>query len=348
MSSSESSGVALVAAAADADWVTRLVLAWLAAKRSPNTRAAYARDIGITPQRRTSRAASWLTWCQAEGVHPVTGITGLHVTHYARQLDDAGLSPATAARKLAAVAGWYAWLVQRGHITASPAAGLERPKLTSGTPVTPALTRDQALALLHAADAAQGRQRARAAALVAALLFTGARVSEVIGADVEDLGTGQRRPVLWVTRPDGRRQALALPSPAVSRIDAYLAGRIGLTAASGQSWEAGRSWRSGQSGRRHVLFATRTGRRLFAADVGQILRRLAIQAALPTELSGHLGPHAMRHTFAALYLEAGGSPRDLQAALGHSDARTTRRYDQAGHTSHRPPGHMIAAYLEDP
>ena len=129
--------------------------------------------------------------------------------------------------------------------------------------------------------------------------------------------------------------------------DAYLAGRAGLTAAPGQSWEAGRSWRSGQSGRRHVLFATRTGRRLFAADVGQILRRLAIQAALPAELSGHFGPHAMRHTFAALYLEAGGSPRDLQAALGHSDARTTRRYDRAGHTSRRPPGHMIAAYLED-
>jgi integrase/recombinase XerD len=346
--SSESPGVALVAAAADADWVTRLVLAWLAAKRSPNTRAAYARDIGITPQRRTSRAASWLAWCQAEGVHPVTGISGLHVTQYARQLDDAGLSPATAARKLAAVAGWYAWLAQRGHITASPAAGLERPKVTSGAPVTPALTRDQAVALLHAADAAQGPRRARAAALVAVLLFTGARVSEIIGADVEDLGTDQGRPVLWVTRPDGRRQGLALPGPAASRIDAYLAGRADLTAAPGQSWEAGRSWRSGQSGGRHVLFATRTGRRLFAADVGQILRRLAIQAALPAELSGHLVPHAMRHTFAALYLEAGGSPRDLQAALGHSDARTTRRYDRAGHTSRRPPGHMIAAYLEDP
>ena len=136
-----------MAAAADADWVTRLVLAWLAAKRSPNTRAAYACDIGITPPQRTSRAASWLAWCQAEGVHPVTGITGLHVTQ-------------------------YAFLPSRA-------------------------TRDAA----------------------------------------------------------------------------------------------------------HVRGAV---------------------------------------------LEAGGSPRDLQAALGHSDARTTRRYDRAGHTSGRPPGHMIAAYLEDP
>ena len=68
----------LVAAAADADPVTRLVFGWLAAKRSENTRAAYARDIGITPGRRSSRAPSWLAWCQVQGVHPVTGVTGLH------------------------------------------------------------------------------------------------------------------------------------------------------------------------------------------------------------------------------------------------------------------------------
>ena len=330
-----------MAAATDADWVTRLVLGWLAAKRSQHTRAAYARDIGITPQRRTSRAASWLAWCHAEGAHPVTGVTGFHVTQYARQLDAAGLSPASVARKLAAVSGWYAWLVQRGHITTSPAAGVERPKgtsATSGTPATPTLTRDQTLALLHAADAAQGPQCARAAALVAVLLFTGARVSEVIGADVEDLGTDHGRPVLWVTRPDGRRQALTLPGPAASRIKTYLASRAGPAATPGKSG----------TGPRRVLFATRTGRRLFAADVGQILRRLAAQAALPADLSGHVGPDAMRHTFAALYLEAGGSPRDLQAAMGHSDARTTRRYDRAGHTPRRPPGHMIAAYLEAP
>jgi site-specific recombinase XerC len=340
MYSSPSRGVALVAAAVDGDWVTRLVLGWLAAKRSQNTRAAYARDIGITPQRRASRAPSWLAWCQAEGVHPVEGVTGLHVARYARQLDAAGLSPASAARKLAAVSGWYAWLVQRGHITASPAAGIGRPRGAPGIPATPALTRDQALALVHAADAVRGPQRARAAALVAVLLFTGARVSEVIGADVQDLGTDQGRPVLWVTRQGDQRQDLALPGPAVARIENYLASRD-LTAAPGRPGPS-------RTGPRQVLFATRTGRRLFAADVGQILRRLATQAALPADLAGHLGPHAMRHTFAALYLETGGSLRDLQAAMGHSDPRTTRRYDRARHTARHAPGDMIAAYLEDP
>jgi hypothetical protein len=51
LGSTHSPGPALVAAAAGADPVTLLVPGWLAAKRPANTRAAYARDIGITPQR---------------------------------------------------------------------------------------------------------------------------------------------------------------------------------------------------------------------------------------------------------------------------------------------------------
>ena len=281
MDSSPSPGVALVAAAADADWVTRLVLGWLAAKRSQNTRTAYARDIGITPQRRASRTPSWLTWCQAEGVDPVTGVTGLHVAWYARQLEAAGLSPASAARKLAAVSGWYAWLARRGHITASPAVGITRPRAAPHTPPGPGLTRAQALALVHAADQATGPQRARTAALVALLLFTGARLTDVIGADVDDLGTSQGRRVLWVIRGNGRRQGLPLPSPAASRIDTYLAGRAGLAGVP-------------------VLFATRTGGRLFAADVRRVVRRLATRAGLPADQASHLGPRAIRHSLATL------------------------------------------------
>jgi integrase/recombinase XerD len=156
MSSTHAPGAALVAEAADADPVTRLVLGWLAGKRSENTRTAYARDIGITPRRRAGHAPSWLAWCRTEGVHPVTGVTGLHVALYARRLAAAELSPASAARKLTAVSGWYAWLARRGHIAASPAAGIARPRLAAGSPATPVLTRDQALRLVRAADTAAG------------------------------------------------------------------------------------------------------------------------------------------------------------------------------------------------
>jgi len=214
-----------------------------------------------------------------------------------------------------------------GADAASPAAGIARPRAGPGRPPTPALTPDQALALIHAADTAPGPQRARTAALVAVLLFTGARVSEVTGADVGDLGTEQGHRVLRVTRTSGRRQSLALPGPAASRIDAYLAGRPGLTGVP-------------------VLFATRTGKRLFAADIRQAVRRLATRAGLPAGITSRLGPRVLRHSFAALYFDAGRSPRDLHSALGHAGPRATQRYDQARHTpvihlappQHRQPG----------
>ena len=310
MRSSHPPGPALVAAEASADPVTLLVLGWLAAKRSEHTRTAYARDIGISPPRRPSRAPSWLTWCREREVHPVTGVTVLHVARYARQLETAGLSPASAARTLAAVSSWYTWLALRGHIPASPAAGLARPRAAAPrTPPAPLLTPGQALALVHAADTEPGPQRARTAALVAVLLSTSARLGEVIGANVADLGTDRRYRVLWVTRRN-RRQGLPLPGPAASRIDAYLAGRVGLTGDP-------------------VLFATATGRRLFGADVRRTVRRLATRAGLPADLTSHLGPRALRHSYPTLYLQADGSLRDLRSAMGHADPRTADRYDNS-------------------
>jgi integrase/recombinase XerD len=279
MTSSQPPGPALVAAAAaaDADPVTLLVLAWLSAIRSPNTRSAYARDIGITPPRRPSRAPSWLAWCQHHGVHPVTGITGLHVARYARQLDHAGLSPATAARKLAALSSWYTWLARRGHITASPAAGLPRPRPGPHPPPGPALTQDQALALLHAADTTPGPHGARTAALTAALLLTTVRLTDLTSADISDYDTSSGCRVLWVTRAKGQRRALPLPGAAASRIDTYLTGRA--VPAGDQP-----------------LFATTTGRRLFPADIRRTLHRLATQAGLPAAQARHLGPRTIRQS----------------------------------------------------
>jgi integrase/recombinase XerD len=376
MGNSRAPGPALVAAAPEADPVTHLVLGWLAAKRSDNTRTAYARDIGIIPQRRASHAPTWLAWCRAKGVHPVTGVTGLDVALYARQLAAAGLSPASAARKLTAVTGWYDWLARRGHIAASPATGIARPKPGPRHPATPGLTRDQALGLLRAADSAPGPQRARTAALVAVLLFTGARVSEVIRADVEDLGAERGHPVLRVTRGDGQRRSLTLPGPALARIDTYLAERSDLAdvrrpgdphgagprgagphgagphgARPRSAGPRGAGPRSagphgtGSPGARRALFATRTGGRLFDADVRRVVRRLAAQAGLPDDLAGHLGSEAIRHSFASLYLDAGGSLSDLQQVMGHADPRTTQRYDRARHGLGGSPGEVVAAYL---
>jgi integrase/recombinase XerD len=78
-----------------------------------------------------------------------------------------------------------------------------------------------------------------------------------------------------------------------------------------------------------------------------LIRRLGKAAGLPADLVSHLGPHAVRHAFATLYLDAGGSLRDLQDAMGHADPRTTRRYDRARCSLDRSPGYRLSAYLAE-
>ena len=307
-----------MAEAADADPVTRLVLGWLAGKRSEEHPDRLRPRHRYHPAAPGGSCAVVASVVPGEGVHPVTGVTGLHVALFARQLAAAELSPASAARKLTAVSGWYAWLARRGHIAASPAAGITRPRLAAGSPATPVLTRDQASRLVRAADTAAGPQRARTSALVAMLLFTGARVSEVIGADVGDLGTERGRRVLRVTRGDGDRRSLPLPGPAAVRIDAYLARRPDLGGAKGRLRHRARHGGT-------VLFATGTGRRLFAADVWRVMRRLAGRAGLPDELTGQARPGSD----AALVRDA--VPRRRRVAQRAAGGHGARR------SAHHPP-----------
>jgi len=67
---------------------------------------------------------------------------------------------------------------------------------------------------------------------------------------------------------------------------------------------------------------------LTTRSLARILQERA-QGVLPAEVVAHLHPHGLRHAFATLALEAGASLRRVQYAMGHSDPRTTERYDRA-------------------
>jgi len=310
------------------DSIKSLVLSWLATHRSVHTRRAYARDV-----------TEWLEWAETEWVGSPLEATRTDAALFARHLDSLGLTNTTIARKLSAVSSWYSWLTREEVIPRNPFDHLARPEVDRDTSSTPGLTKDQALKLIAVADNVKGKERLRTSALVSMLLFTGARISELVSADIEDLATDRGHRVLRVTRKGGKRQALVLPSPVVDRLDAYLASRDDMETLPAVA---------GDSHSRHtrrVLFATKTGNRLFAADVWKLIRHLGKLANFPDDLIAHLGPHAMRHTFATLYLDAGGSLRDLQDAMGHSDPRTTRAYDRGRDSLDRSPGYRLAGYL---
>jgi integrase/recombinase XerD len=150
-----------------------LVAGWLVGFRSPNTRGAYGRDV-----------AAWLRFCEATRLDPIEA-SRAHVDAWARTLDHAGASPATVARKLAATSSWYSWLVSEGAMSnGSPVAHVRRPRVSDES-ATLGPDRDEARALLGAADALGPKY----GALIALLLLNGLRVSEAVGADIGDLDT---------------------------------------------------------------------------------------------------------------------------------------------------------------
>ncbi|MGI5186492.1 tyrosine-type recombinase/integrase [Dactylosporangium sp. CA-152071] len=313
--------------AGDVGEVEQLLREWLLGYGSTNTRDAYGRDV-----------RRWLAYCAASGIDPLTEASRTHTHGWLRVLEADRDKPATRARRLAAVSSWYAWMIaeERTH-RANPAAidTKRKPKAPTRSS-TAGLTREQAMALLAAADADTGPQALRAAAIVAVLLLTGIRVSELVGADVEDLGYDRGHRVLGITAKGEQTHTVVLPPPAVQRVDAYHADREDLA---GDRLPV----RAGQAGARarRPLVVTGSGGRMDRGAVWRLLRRLARAAGIKTKMS----PHVLRHAYATLSRDAGARLEDIQDGLGHADPRTTRRYDRAGLRLDRSPGYTLASYL---
>jgi integrase len=240
-----------------------------------------------------------------------------HVDAWARKLAEIdGRTPATVARKLSAVSGFYRYAVNEDVIGRNPVAAVRRPKVGSDTQST-GLDRDELSALVEAARGAGPRTYA----LVLLLALNGLRISEALGADASDLDTERGHRVLRITRKGGKRSTVPLAPRTAEAIDTYVDGRT-----------------SGP------LFATSTGSRLDSAAVWRTLRRLAA-VAVPAKATS-LHPHDLRHAFVTLCLDAGASLRDVQDAAGHADPRTTRRYDRARDNLDRHPTYRLAGMID--
>jgi len=314
--------------------VEDLVRRWLLGKRSPHTRTAYATDM-----------ARWLSWCNQLHVDPLlvqragretTGVSRSHVEAWARSLEAAGAPATTVARRLSAVSSWYGWLLQGDHVTASPVEHVTRPEVDRDTSATPGMTRAQAAALMAAADTDPHDNAPRTAAIVAALLYTGLRIGELLGADVDDLGHNRGHRTLTVTRKGGKRAELALPAPATARLDTYLTSRPDL----GTPPPLPVTAVTAVSRPRRPLITTAAGRRLDPGTVWRLLRRLARSnppqlEQLHARLSAPRPAALLRH----LYLDAGREPpRPAGPARPHRPPAPPRPLPQL-HPRHLPRRH---------
>jgi site-specific recombinase XerD len=236
----------------------------------------------------------------------------IHVDLWTRGLLDAGAANSSVARRLSALTSWYRHLGEHDLISTNPATAVRRPKVDPDHTNTVGLDRDQARALLAAADA--------------------------------DTDTGPARPGCarrprsgcCCIRGYGSMSSPAPTWPTSVMIVATDADRVA-------GWSAGTSANTAAAGATGSLLATSSGGRLDQAAFWHLVRRLARAARI--EHWAALSPHSLRHTAITLALDAAASLRDVQDFAGHRDPRTTRRYDRSRHSLDRNAAYTLAAYL---
>ena len=242
-----------------------LVSAWLTGLRSARTRRAYAGDV-----------AAWLGWL-AERDTGALAAGRVHVDLWAATQLDAGAAASSVRRRLSALSSFYRYCAAHDLIGRVPTQGVARPVVDPDYTATVGLDRDQARALVAAADADTGAQALRTAAVVRLLLHNALRVDEACAADIADLGEDSGHRVLRVVRKGARKAKIPLTPATVAALEAYLADR---------------AQRAGVADWRQLtgpLLATATGGRLRQGHLWELVRRLARTAGIGAweQLSPH-------------------------------------------------------------
>ncbi len=225
---------------------------------------------------------------------------------YFAHLGAAGLSPATAARRRASVRQFYRFVLGEGWRQDDPSRRVEAPR--KGRPLPKVLSRDEVERLIAAAEARDGGQGLRLAALIELTYASGMRVSEVLGLPLSAVA---RDPAFLIVRGKGGKERLApLNDAARAAVKAWLEVRKAFI----PKGDAANPW----------LFPSRAkGGRLTARRFSQLLEEAALAAGIDRE---KVSPHVLRHAFATHLLEGGADLRVVQTLLGHADIATTQIY----------------------
>lgn len=298
---------------------------------SSHTVAAYYRDLGAF--------VKWLGGPEAE--LPRHG----EITRYLAVLKDRRQKPATLARVLASLRGWFGWMTRTGILESDPSEIIANPQ--QGRKLPTVLTIDEVERMLGACESPRER------AIIELLYGCGLRVSELVGLDIDDismeqgyvrcLGKGDKERVVpmgsralealsiyldWQTRQEVPRSPVKRKPGRPRKKRA--GGRKTLTGLGGIELPAIK--RNRPPG--EAVFRDSSGGRLNRTAIWRIMKQIAGKAGV----SRNLSPHTLRHSFATHLIERGADLRSVQELLGHSSVVTTQLY------THVSRSHLKQAY----
>ena len=267
---------------------------------SPNSIAAYSRDLSNFGSFLTSRALDF------EKID--SGIA----TEFEISLKESGLALSSINRAVSALKTFYKF-VSREFSISDPTTEMSANRLPRKLPK--ALTISEITTLLDSTERIGDLTALRDRAILEVLYGTGARVSEVVGINIADLGkstlTGDEVTTLKLRGKGAKERIVPLGSFAKDAIENYL---VRLRPTYLEKSKSGKAT--------SALFLNSKGTRLSRQSAWQTV----IDAAEATGLTGKVSPHVFRHSYATHLLDGGADIRVVQELLGHSSVTTTQIY----------------------
>ncbi|QHC70050.1 site-specific tyrosine recombinase XerD [Rathayibacter sp. VKM Ac-2801] len=261
---------------------------------SAHTLAAYRRDLEL-----------YLGWLEERGSVDLAQLGRVDVGEFSSWLaarPERPLAASSRARILSSVRGLHRFALEEGVVADDVARDVVPPKIPMTLPK--AVTVEQMAALL---DAARGEELAelRDRALLELLYATGARISEAVDLNVDDVVDAE---VVRLTGKGSKQRMVPLGRYAREAVEEYLVRARPELSRRGRATPA--------------LFLGVRGSRLSRQSAWLVIRAVAEKAGLDREIS----PHTFRHSFATHLLAGGADVRVVQELLGHASVATTQIY----------------------
>jgi tyrosine recombinase XerC len=224
------------------------------------------------------------------------------IRRYVAHLGAAGISPRSAARKLAVIRSLYRYMEREGRIAVNPAKRVLAPRFRRGLPRV--LTVDEMRQFIEAAMRDQGPLGLRNWTLIEMMYGGGLRSQEAVDLNVD--GVDRAQGMVRVTGKGRKQRIVPVGRYALTALDRYLKeGRPKLA-----------------SSQEKALFVNARGGRLTTRSVRRIIKATLLKSALHRNIS----PHWLRHSYATHLLMGGADLRVVQELLGHESLRTTQIY----------------------
>ena len=292
----------------------RRVLEFFTARiNNPHTRRAYL-----------SAARRFDAWCEGRGIARLTDVQAFHVAAFIKDLQGE-LSPPTVKQHLAALRMLFDWLVTGHVLEVNPAHAVRGPKYVVRKGKTPVLTAEEARELLESIETVRTTKRKhgtveepslvgrRDRALIAAMVYTFARVNAVLKMKVRDFFVQGRRGWVRLHEKGGKEHEVPCHHNLERYLDEYIA-------AAGIAEDPDAPLFQTAAGRTGRL----TGKPLWQQDAYRMIQRRAKAAGIQTRI----GNHTFRATGITAYLKNSGTLETAQHIANHESPRTTKLYDR--------------------